>query len=296
MPSAAAPRLWPTLTLLAVALPAFAIASGIVAVLSALAFGVDLGDGEALREHVATLAGVLTVLVPTQLLLGLVAVVPAAASPTPFAERLGLVKPRGSWRALAWVLIGTLGASIAMQWLAERFIDEPSAQLEMLGEMILGQEGLAAVLVILLLSVLPGLFEELVFRGYVQTRLERRLPAPLAIALPALAFALLHMDPQHVVLVFPLGLWLGFARWATGSTWSACLAHAAGNAFAMVLARALGDLNSWSDVLGRSYAGLAGAGVLALVAATVALLRLPRGATARVPAPVTTTFGTDPEA
>jgi len=74
--------------------------------------------------------------------------------------------------------------------------------------------------------------EEAFFRRFMYGWLERRRGALIAIAVPALLFALIHL-PIYGVVVLPLdlaaGALLGWQRWATG-TWTApAVTHLAAN-------------------------------------------------------------------
>jgi membrane protease YdiL (CAAX protease family) len=93
------------------------------------------------------------------------------------------------------------------------------------------------VVLVLLLSVVPGFVEELLFRGFLQRRMEKRFPALFAIVVGALFFAVSHLDYVHVIGVIPLGLWLGLIAWRTGSVWPAILCHMTNNAVAILVAK-----------------------------------------------------------
>ena len=77
--------------------------------------------------------------------------------------------------------------------------------------------------------VAPG-YEELLFRGYVFRGLSRSAGPVVAITVSALLFAAFHGDPLHAIAVFPMGLFLGWLRWRTGSVWPSMIAHALNNA------------------------------------------------------------------
>jgi membrane protease YdiL (CAAX protease family) len=77
-----------------------------------------------------------------------------------------------------------------------------------------------------------ALAEEAFFRRFMYGWLERREGAPIAVAITAILFALIHL-PIYGVAVMPLdlaaGALLGWQRWATG-TWTAPLVtHLAAN-------------------------------------------------------------------
>jgi len=86
------------------------------------------------------------------------------------------------------------------------------------------------LLVIIFAVVLGPVFEELLFRGFLQPLLERALGGWLAILLAATGFALLHGKEyqwvwQQLLVVGLAGVAFGFARYKTGSTAAAALLH-----------------------------------------------------------------------
>ncbi len=62
----------------------------------------------------------------------------------------------------------------------------------------------------LLAPFTAGIFEEIVWRGYGITRLEEFMSPKRAVFLQALAFALWHVSPVHVIFVFFIGLAYGY--------------------------------------------------------------------------------------
>ena len=82
-------------------------------------------------------------------------------------------------------------------------------------------------------ALMPGLSEELAFRGLLQNAAG---PARLRLVLSAALFALFHVDPHHVVGVLPLGIFLAWvgARYGTLVTIGA---HALNNTIAIAAVR-----------------------------------------------------------
>ncbi len=78
-------------------------------------------------------------------------------------------------------------------------------------------------------ALLPGISEELLFRGLLQTAAER---TRFAIALSALSFALFHLDPHHIAGVLPLGFFLAWVASRCGTLVTIC-AHVANNTAAI---------------------------------------------------------------
>ena len=78
-------------------------------------------------------------------------------------------------------------------------------------------------------ALLPGLSEELVFRGLLQTAARRRW---VGIVASGLAFSLFHVDPQHIAGVLPLGFFLAWVGSRCG-TFVTIFAHVVNNTFAI---------------------------------------------------------------
>jgi sodium transport system permease protein len=75
-------------------------------------------------------------------------------------------------------------------------------------------------------GALAGVFEELLFRGPIQTALMRKSRPWVAIMITALIFAAAHLDLHGFALRAALGLVLGWIVWRTGSIFPAMLVHA----------------------------------------------------------------------
>ena len=77
----------------------------------------------------------------------------------------------------------------------------------------------------ILVGALAGIFEELLFRGPIQTALMRKSSPRLAITITALIFAAAHLDLHGLALRAVLGIILGWIVWRTGSIFPAMLMH-----------------------------------------------------------------------
>lgn len=141
----------------------------------------------------------------------------------PFWQSMGWVAPdRGKW----WCIFGgpalAIGLSILGVVLRTPAIPTPVESL------ISGRGSL--LLVAFFAVVLGPVFEELLFRGFLQPLLERALGAWPAILLAATGFALLHGQEyqwfwQQLLVVGLAGAVFGYARYKTGSTAAAALLH-----------------------------------------------------------------------
>lgn len=154
------------------------------------------------------------------------------------ARSLGL-RPKGSLRAAlvgvgCYVLLapGLFGVSFLWPWLLERIGGHFEAQkiAESLGELAGGQRLLAALLVI---AVLP-LFEEIVFRGFLQPLLVQNLGDRGGVFLSSLIFAVLHGDSAFLP-IFCLALLLGSLKLRTQHLSAPYAVHALHNATVFLL-------------------------------------------------------------
>jgi membrane protease YdiL (CAAX protease family) len=182
------------------------------------------------RLHLLILPGLAAILVLT--------LAAAFLSREPLRARLGLVRPRGGWLRVPLYALSAPVAGAAGAFLAGCFFKESSAHVEAMTALITEPRGMAAVYVMLWLSAAPGAVEELFYRGFVQQRLQRCWPAPLAVVVTGTAFAVAHLDPMHIVSVLPVGLWLSFVAWGTRSVVPSMVCHAVFNAGMMLAARA----------------------------------------------------------
>jgi membrane protease YdiL (CAAX protease family) len=82
-------------------------------------------------------------------------------------------------------------------------------------------------------ALMPGLSEELLFRGLLQRAAGR---GAFAIGVSAVGFALFHVDPHHVAGVLPLGLFLAWVA-ARAGTLVTIFAHVVNNTAAIFAVR-----------------------------------------------------------
>ncbi len=68
-----------------------------------------------------------------------------------------------------------------------------------------------------LLCLIPGICEEIFFRGFCQTTLSRKHGANKAIIITGLLFALLHGNPWYFHLYFLLGIWFSWLYAISGN-------------------------------------------------------------------------------
>lgn len=82
----------------------------------------------------------------------------------------------------------------------------------------------------LVIAVGAPLVEEIAFRGMLFGALRKRGINPAwVVAITAVAFALFHLEPTRILVLLPIGITLGLARWKTGGLGAPMVAHVVNN-------------------------------------------------------------------
>ena len=151
-------------------------------------------------------------------------------------EAFGLRLPRPS----AWVavLIGTPSALILGLGLAQLVnayvFPVPQQLLESFGQALMGPD-LPLWQLVLFLCIMPGIFEELAFRGVLVYGLRRRFKRTWVMALAVgLIFGIFHVSLFRIVPTAWLGFVLTWVVVLSGSIYPAMVWHALSNALAIV--------------------------------------------------------------
>ncbi len=225
------PRIWPIFVTYVVAFAVILIVQTIM-VIAWIAW--QVAQGEDLQQFIqqkmlamlSTPAALMVLATPSQLIIGLAAVVPAALeSRRSLRSCLGLVKPRLPGWGYPVVAVSAMvptAVGLGFAYLVALALDSSVSEEQLYKQMTIG----LAVPFVLFISLVPGFMEELFFRGYIQRRLLQRWPAGTAILVTSLLFAMLHVAPAQVAFAFPLGIWLGVVAWRTGSIWPGVVCHA----------------------------------------------------------------------
>jgi membrane protease YdiL (CAAX protease family) len=241
-PKARKPRIWTVFAtwLVAAIVGQLAVIAGFIAVGVAIGFSMGLHGAdpasiratiqETLQEPIPALF--LSVF-PLQLTMLAVVLVAAWLSKEPMKQRLGLVPQTGrvfGGFKLASLAAFTLSTAFATALVSELFLG-PAPRDTPIGVAMSNSTWLLVTVLTILLSVVPALVEETLFRGYLLRRLLRRWSPAVAIGVTSVLFAILHMDSlQHVIAVVPFALVVGLLAYRTNSTKPGMLVHAIHNA------------------------------------------------------------------
>lgn len=172
------------------------------------------------------------VIVPALAVSGLsliaVALMGAATSGERVREALQLrAAPPSCFAAAAFGTVMLGPAADFMMRLAQQLIPDLSlGVVPMLHELV---RSVPLIVAVPAFALLPGVSEELMFRGLLQRAAGRGMAA---IVISALAFSAFHLDPHHVAGVLPLGFFLAWVGSRCG-TWVTIFAHVLNNGAAI---------------------------------------------------------------
>lgn len=137
-------------------------------------------------------------------------------------------------RSIIPLLLVTLGALIIIDyltWASEQIVPLPEKYRLILNSIMAVSSPLEFVYKIFLLCFIPGICEELFFRGFAQTSLMQRKGKWFGIVIAAALFALLHGNPWYFHLYFVLGFFLSWVYATSGTLIVPIACHIINNAW-----------------------------------------------------------------
>jgi len=235
------PRIWTVFVMFGAVIAVLLIAQ-VIAIFIILAQHNTPFTPDSIQDRLQSLMASPSVYLPlfalTFLIVGGSAVAGAVLSPVKFKQRLELGAPRVRWWRVCAMTIGTVAASWLIMLIITLFPLPKGGALENLGEMISRAKGWVLVAQIAAIGLIGPLAEELLFRGYIQTRLALRMGPAGAIAITSVFFGVLHFDPVQSTYAAILGVFLGYIAYTSKSIWPAWLGHAANNTVSVCIANA----------------------------------------------------------
>lgn len=186
-------------------------------------------------------------------------IIAAAISPVPFTQRLGLRPPRLSVIGYVVAVLGTLSVSMILMGLDGMQLTPQSLSLSEITKFLRGLRGPSLLLGLFAIGILPGIAEELLFRGYLQTRLVERWGTHVGVWVTAVLFGVMHLDPVQGTFAFALGVFLGYLTVWSRSIVPAMICHATNNSLSVLLTTLLPentDEFSFNFAIALVFAGL----------------------------------------
>jgi membrane protease YdiL (CAAX protease family) len=153
----------------------------------------------------------------------------------PVAETLRLKRLPPLTPFLAFLLAPAATLCAALAASAQGVVLQvPESYREMMERLITIDGGFGLPLSVLVFAVVPGVCEEILFRGFVLRGLENRFGGRSAVIWSAVLFGAFHFDLYRLVPTTVLGLILGWVAWRTGRLWPSMVIHVTNNAFAVL--------------------------------------------------------------
>lgn len=195
---------------------------------------------------------------------------PAAPWSTVWREGLAV---RAAPRRL---VVTGLAAGLTVMWLPSflvQFVDTYIMSLDdssaaMLGDAIAGAGPWTLAFGAFTIALLVPLMEELLFRGFLWSLMERWAPPVVPLIVTTVVFALFHVSSAHILGVLLIGFVAGWLRMHSGSVWPSVALHVVNNGLAvglMLLGSESSEEPSLLVLAGPAFAGgLATLGLIVL--------------------------------
>jgi hypothetical protein len=158
--------------------------------------------------------------------------------------------------------------------LFDRIEPIPRVQLELFQQYLSADNPIDWLIVFVVGALVPGICEEITFRGLIQTGLRRSFGTRHAVVWTGFLFALLHLNPWNFLGLWFFGVFLGYLTERTGSIRPAIILHLLNNTFALIVFSVQGE-ETWAkppEFIPWGYTVLAG------IVLVFALMRLHRSA------------------
>lgn len=161
-------------------------------------------------------------------------------------DRLRLKQPTGTPGLMLMAFVGVLCLQLAFMAASQLEYLPQSDVLEEMFIKINALDPVGKLVAIVVIGVAPGVCEEALFRGYVQTGFTRRWGPWRGALITGFLFGLLHFNLVQGLFAMVLGVYLGLLTERTGSVLPAMFLHGTNNVIATLLA-----IGNWDPVIPR---------------------------------------------
>lgn len=167
-------------------------------------------------------------------------------------NRMGFFRLRpvpGIGKTAAYAVLLTIAVQPLIQFLGwvnlqlplpQSWIELDRSQMAMIEQLLKGDMWL--ILLLFHVAVVPGICEEVMFRGFILRAFERDMAPWAAIALTGILFGLYHLRMTQVLPLVVLGILITWLAWRTGSLQVVILVHFLNNGIAVIAARVFPDI------------------------------------------------------
>jgi len=222
------PRVWTVFAAAGVALfLAILFQSIFVAVLAIIEVGRGVESAElseVIMDQLVSPYIMILMMAMGQMAFGIAAFVPAIISPTPLRERVAFTRAHPSWRVYPITMLSSI-FPLAIGFVAAAAVANVFPVDETLLKFMNALTIQSAIVFVLFIGIAPGLFEEVLFRGYMQQRLVKRWGPVTGIVVTSILFGLAHITPAAIAVALPLGFWFGYLAWRSRSIFPTILCH-----------------------------------------------------------------------
>ena len=149
-------------------------------------------------------------------------------------------KQLGFLKAEAWIGLLLLAIALVFSYGYNSFLVSLGVEIHP-SQSWLDENGLNGKAIFLLFCLLPGITEEIAFRGLIQHWLQTVLPPWRAILLASALFTGLHLSVVSAPYIFLVGMLLGWVKWKTKSLYPSMLIHIVHNWVALTVLPVLLD-------------------------------------------------------
>lgn len=144
---------------------------------------------------------------------------------------LGIPKASGVFGG-ALFYVGMYSLVLVLSMVLTKFMPESTSQLEGSYEMLAEQP---LLIVLLVLAVMPGIGEELLFRGFVMGSVRCKAGVKWAVIVSALVFGVFHMSLVKLLPTALLGACFAVITWRTGSVYIGMFLHFLNNTVSFLI-------------------------------------------------------------